>query len=614
MKQHLFWGGLCLLGLLAACTQIEQPPTGGEVGDLVTLTVQREEDPVTRAEPVVPDGYKLRYILEIRDKAASTPRPTQRFEQDNGSFAFMLAEGTYDFLLWSDYIAEDAELSKAKYPDKYYNTQNLKEVFRTNAMPDSLAEHEAMDAFFGVLPGVVKGASVLPLTSVTLTRPFARINLVQEPLSMLATVRAVGLSYTKAKQTFDIQTGEVETGDTEEKTLVLTNNGEVFQMADKGIFAYAYLFAPEEGNATTASVIDVSFYSNEAATQQIGQTCEIPAGKSYKRNYVTNVRGDYLDADGELDIDHGLDYEEYVDPTLWDGVYPDVQYPDDPTAGAIATLGDPISPGVYEITTADQLDCMAWLINNAATNATYRGYTYNLKVDIDLDGESADPEKLWTPIGTYSLPFTGTLNGGGHLIKNMNVNGEYQCAGFFGVIDGGAASYLQVSGSVTSTTFYSNVGGIAGYLYDGTISFCSYEGSLSPADAAGTGGIVGFMYADTSDSSLQNCVSLLTSVTNPNASNNGTILGYSGAGDYHNYITNCAWTPCDNTATTDVPDDKLTIGKTSADQVISDNTEEYATVTAMFADSADNAGINANASAFRWFNDDGTLTLKAVDL
>jgi hypothetical protein len=76
MKQHLFLGGLLVLGLLAACTQIEQPPTGGESGDLVTLTVQREEDPVTRAEPVVPDGYKLRYILEIRDKEPDTPRPT----------------------------------------------------------------------------------------------------------------------------------------------------------------------------------------------------------------------------------------------------------------------------------------------------------------------------------------------------------------------------------------------------------------------------------------------------------------------------------------------------------------------------------------------------------
>ncbi|MDR0973496.1 MAG: hypothetical protein LBM61_05880, partial [Prevotellaceae bacterium] len=104
MKKHFFLGGLCLLGLLAACTQIEQPPTSGEVGDLVTLTVQREADPVTRAEPAIPNGYKLRYILEIRDKAEQDRRPTQRFEQDNGTFAFMLAEGTYCFLLWADFI------------------------------------------------------------------------------------------------------------------------------------------------------------------------------------------------------------------------------------------------------------------------------------------------------------------------------------------------------------------------------------------------------------------------------------------------------------------------------------------------------------------------------
>ncbi|MDR0973207.1 MAG: hypothetical protein LBM61_04400, partial [Prevotellaceae bacterium] len=91
MKKHFFLGGLCLLGLLAACTQIEQLPEGGGVGDLVTLTVQREADPVTRAEPVLPDGYKLRYILEIRDTKEEGGRPTQRIEQEDGSFEFTLA-------------------------------------------------------------------------------------------------------------------------------------------------------------------------------------------------------------------------------------------------------------------------------------------------------------------------------------------------------------------------------------------------------------------------------------------------------------------------------------------------------------------------------------------
>ncbi|MDR0973166.1 MAG: hypothetical protein LBM61_04185, partial [Prevotellaceae bacterium] len=167
MKQHLFLGGLLVLGLLAACTQIEQPPTGGEVGDLVTLTVQREADPVTRAEPAIPDGYKLRYILEIRDTAEQDGRPTQRIEQENGSFEFTLAQGEYDFLLWADFIPEAAELSKAKYADKYYDTQDLTELSRTSAVPDSLAECEAMDAFFGSILGVKKTADNLVLESVT---------------------------------------------------------------------------------------------------------------------------------------------------------------------------------------------------------------------------------------------------------------------------------------------------------------------------------------------------------------------------------------------------------------------------------------------------------------
>ncbi|MDR0973840.1 MAG: hypothetical protein LBM61_07660 [Prevotellaceae bacterium] len=604
MKNTYFLGGLLVLGLLAACTQIEQPTVGGEVGDLVTLTVQREADPITRAEPTIPDGYKLRYILEIRHKAEQDPLPTQRIEQDNGSFAFILADGEYDFLIWSDYIAEDAELTKAKYPDKYYDTQNLNNIFRTDAVPTGLSECIAMDAFFGTLVVEKPSEEDLSELSVELKRPFARINLVQKTPSKLADFQKVSVSYEEADQAFDVQTGGLVDADAVENTLTLTNGGNDFQTAERSIFAYFYLFAPAEGSAATANPINVSFYKEEEDTEPIEDPYTVAAGKPYDRNYVTNLIGEYVSA-GDLDVNRDPEYEVPEVFSVWDGVYPENE------TEAAETLGAAVRPDVYDITTADQLDCMAWLINEGVGD--YSTYTYNLKVNIDLD------DKDWTPIGDWSYFFAGTFDGGGHLIKNMNVNGAYDCAGFFGCINGEGSSsgvaavrYLQVSGSVTTMSY---CGGIVGDMSDATISFCSYEGSLATSYAAG--GIAGFMAARNVNSSLLNCVSLLTSLTNETGYK-GTILGYSvsTAGDYagiapevlemqgitlyYNYITNCAWTPID----------ALTIGNTDDTGLTPTNNAQYATVAAMFAADAD--GINAGADTYEWYNNNGVLKLRAV--
>ena len=44
------------------------------------------------------------------------------------------------------------------------------------------------------------------------------------------------------------------------------------------------------------------------------------------------------------------------------------------------------------------------------------GGKYHLIDDIDMTGVD------WTPLGNYDSPFTGTLDGQGYVIKNLNID------------------------------------------------------------------------------------------------------------------------------------------------------------------------------------------------
>ena len=156
------------------------------------------------------------------------------------------------------------------------------------------------------------------------------------------------------------------------------------------------------------------------------------------------------------------------------------------------------------------------------------GGSYALGAEIDLGG--AD----WTPIGTESAPFTGTLRGNNHAIRNLfctNSLSGSDYRGLFGCVSGAVIKDVSVSGTVAGKQY---VGGLVGCITGGTvISNCiatvevaatnSYAGGLIGACAGGsavnrivdcradgfvsgngsTGGFIGYVYAP---AVISNCV------------------------------------------------------------------------------------------------------------
>lgn len=108
-----------------------------------------------------------------------------------------------------------------------------------------------------------------------------------------------------------------------------------------------------------------------------------------------------------------------------------------------------------------------------------KGKTVVLQQDLSLEGVD------WEPIPSFS----GSFQGNGHTIRDMEVSGAYAPAGFFGTIEqGGSVQGLTVKGRVAPSGTQSAAGGLAG-INHGVITRCQFSGVVECETQAG--GLVG---------------------------------------------------------------------------------------------------------------------------
>ncbi|MDR1183922.1 MAG: hypothetical protein LBK67_03910, partial [Coriobacteriales bacterium] len=238
----------------------------------------------------------------------------------------------------------------------------------------------------------------------------------------------------------------------------------------------------------------------------------------------------------------------------------------------------------FEISNLDQLLKMDRVVNSTDVSIRdrYRNKHYKLTANIDLDGVS------WAPLGgTSATPFTGTFDGNGKAISNLNLRGT-TILGFFGYTSGtaviknltlkdfsiegtgtlgaivassaatttiadcavsgtitvqgnfagGITSSLTgtISGCTVEVDIFANgnsIGGIVGQFVSGTIENCSVRGygvggaitNKGTSSTSGTGGIAGNINASQNVATIKNC-SVKLNITGTNA---GGIVGYGAS-------------------------------------------------------------------------------------
>ena len=142
----------------------------------------------------------------------------------------------------------------------------------------------------------------------------------------------------------------------------------------------------------------------------------------------------------------------------------------------------------FQIATAEQLAGLARLVN---AGYTFEGKTIKLTADIllnDTEGwenwnESTEGLNSWTPIGSGSQPFNGTLDGDGHSVSGIYINSEADYQGLVGYLGSGRTRNIGVKASYIKGV--NHVGGVCGGNASGNVSNCYNTGSVEGNSSVG---------------------------------------------------------------------------------------------------------------------------------
>ena len=208
-------------------------------------------------------------------------------------------------------------------------------------------------------------------------------------------------------------------------------------------------------------------------------------------------------------------------------------------------LGGGVLCGELRINSADEL---VEFSNNVNSGTNYSGTTVFLDSDIDLNG------KAFEPIGNETYYFLGTFDGQGHIISNLVMNSNSQCAGLFGYSEGTTIRNVVMDSSCSVASFYNSfsyVGGIIGKcdskggscIIENTVNMesVSFDGNSSSGYLY-LGGIAGRLYSSSGyDVTAKNCANY-GSVSHTGTSGNsyiGGISGYSSGSSSLTFIQGC---------------------------------------------------------------------------
>ncbi|MHC4237582.1 MAG: GLUG motif-containing protein [Planctomycetota bacterium] len=140
---------------------------------------------------------------------------------------------------------------------------------------------------------------------------------------------------------------------------------------------------------------------------------------------------------------------------------------------------------------------------NPTNAATYwaAGVHTKLMTDIDLAGRTYTtaviaPDTNSASYGFQGTKFAGVFDGSNYSISNLSITlTDCSYVGFFGYIDSSAQIInLNLNNSIFDITGDDYIGGLVGYIYQGTIDSCSVNGVLNVESGYAVGGLIGYNF------------------------------------------------------------------------------------------------------------------------
>ncbi len=311
------------------------------------------------------------------------------------------------------------------------------------------------------------------------------------------------------------------------------------------------------GQADSSSAVITASYATGRVSSGTGATVGGLAGvfsstatqsNSYWDSDTSGITGGQTTVALQTPIDYTGIYENWNvsvdgvtggdDPWYFGGAsdYPTLQYGRDAAGiyrlrGGTATKDyDDDNNNLIDVKTLAQLDAIRYDLNGDGAvigagavqyGAAFPGLTtgmgcpaactgYELLQNLDFNtGDAAtrtddayhNGGAGWTPIGTDSAPFSGTLVGNNHTLSNLHVNAgtDVVTVGLFGTLSGAVSGVGLPNASVTGARDSTAIGALAGTLgATGTVTSVWSTGSVTSSNAGSAaksvGGLVGFTY------------------------------------------------------------------------------------------------------------------------
>lgn len=257
---------------------------------------------------------------------------------------------------------------------------------------NAVSNEETRDAFYKYHTFTVTGTQT---ETIELKRPFAQLNI---GTSDYAATTSAGYtpaySYVKVpvSKVLNLVDGSVDTAADVEFKLAAIPQGETFPVSGYDYLSMNYLLVPAD-----KEVVDLTFGYSESntAVEKTRTVGSVPV----QRNYRTNIYGQLFTSDVDINVEIVPDYDD--------------EYNNE--------HGFIVAEGKVLVSSAEGLQILA---ERMANGELIDG---NIVLDGDIDlSELAVATRSsavynWTPMGTPEKPFTGTFDGQGHTIKNLNI-------------------------------------------------------------------------------------------------------------------------------------------------------------------------------------------------
>lgn len=286
MKKLLIYAlAIAAIAGMTSCSQeIDSPAASADGGKLVTVDVQIPlNDGIARAVPQIPEGYKLRCIMQLLDPQGNPLADSRMVEEveagaENVRFSFIApADGYQGAMFWADYV-------QTLDTDYLYNTDDLKAITYVGANAAGAFDNPAADAFYGYL---LSGNS-----SLTLQRPFTRITFkcADNSYAAYTTVKVTSMA---APTAFNVVNGNTGAFDTSLASGELT-------VGDNGEWFSTYLFVGNNSGATLGEDNDIklTLTGAEPALDLTVEGENVPLTRNYDITaLISSTGGDLTDID-----------------------------------------------------------------------------------------------------------------------------------------------------------------------------------------------------------------------------------------------------------------------------------------------------------------------------